>query len=29
MSPIDFLDLTGEWAIGPREGEWRSAITRA
>jgi uncharacterized protein (UPF0332 family) len=29
MNPLDFLDLAGEWAVGSREGEWRSSISRA
>ncbi len=29
MNPDEFLDLAGEWATGPRQGEWRSAASRA
>ena len=29
MNPREFLDLAGEWAAGTREGEWRSAVSRA
>jgi uncharacterized protein (UPF0332 family) len=29
MNPLEFLDLASEWAVGSREGEWRSSISRA
>lgn len=29
MSPREFLDVADEWAIGSREAEWRSAVSRA
>ena len=29
MDPTEFLDLAGEWAVGSREGEWRSSVSRA
>jgi uncharacterized protein (UPF0332 family) len=29
MSPRDFLDVAGEWALANREAEWRSAASRA
>lgn len=29
MKPLEFLDLASEWAVGTREGEWRSSISRA
>ncbi len=29
MNPLEFLDLAGEWCVGAREGEWRSAASRA
>ena len=29
MSPHDFLEVAGEWAVANREAEWRSAASRA
>jgi uncharacterized protein (UPF0332 family) len=29
MDPEEFLDLAGEWITGTRQGEWRSAASRA
>jgi len=29
MTPNEFLELAGEWCTGSREGEWRSAVSRA
>lgn len=29
MDPREFLDLAGELATGMREGDWRSAVSRA
>jgi uncharacterized protein (UPF0332 family) len=29
MNPQEFLDLADEWSTGAREGEWRSAVSRA
>ena len=29
MNPRDFLELADEWLTGVREGEWRSAVSRA
>jgi uncharacterized protein (UPF0332 family) len=29
MNPDEFLELAGEWCIGTREGEWRTAMSRA
>src|SRR3954468_7630567 len=29
MNPREFLDLADEWSAGSREGEWRSAVSRA
>ncbi len=29
MNANEFLELAGEWCTGAREGEWRSAASRA
>lgn len=29
MNALDFLAVAGEWAVGSREAEWRSAASRA
>lgn len=29
MDPLEFLELADEWAVGTREGEWRSSASRA
>src|SRR5438105_181282 len=29
MNPEEFLELASEWVDGEREGEWRSAVSRA
>jgi uncharacterized protein (UPF0332 family) len=29
MNADEFLELAGEWCTGTREGEWRSAVSRA
>ncbi len=29
MNPHEFLDVADDLAVGPREGDWRSAVSRA
>jgi uncharacterized protein (UPF0332 family) len=29
MDPREFLDVASDWAVGPREAEWRSSVSRA
>lgn len=29
MNPREFLDVAGDWVVGEREAEWRSAVSRA